>query len=95
MNAMLTLFSNEPLAKVVSRDTLKHLAQALITSVLDERIAKLQDGPQIIRTINVLVVKMIQKTDTTVCLGYVKFNLLHMCVCYFLYKNNGLPVLYQ
>ncbi|KAK3702253.1 hypothetical protein QZH41_019815, partial [Actinostola sp. cb2023] len=69
INSMITLFCNQPLAKIVSRDTLKHLAQALITSVLDERIAKLQDGAQIIRAINVLVVKIIEKTDPTVCLG--------------------------
>ena len=66
---MLTLFSNEPLAKTVSRDTLKHLAQALITALLDERLAKLEDGPQVIRLINILVAKIIQKTDPTVCLG--------------------------
>jgi cytoskeleton-associated protein 5 len=69
MNAMLTLFCNEPLAKTVSRDTLKHLAQVLITAILDERLAKLEDGPQIIRAVNVLVAKIIQKTDPTVCLG--------------------------
>lgn len=66
---MLTLFCNDPLAKTVSRDTLKLLAQALITAVLDERIAKLEDGPQIIRAINVLVIKIITKSDPTVCLG--------------------------
>ena len=43
--------------------------QVLISALLDDKLVQLEDGPQIIRTINVLMVKIVENTDNTVSLG--------------------------
>ena len=70
-NTMLALFSTAPLARVVSRTSLKQLTQILITVLLDDRLASMEDGPQILRTINVLMVKVVENPDQTVVFGWV------------------------
>ena len=43
--------------------------QVLISALLDDKLVQLEDGPQIIRTINVLMVKIVGNTNNTVSLG--------------------------
>ena len=69
MDTMLSVFSSAPLARSVSRSSLKQLMQVLITVLADDRLAELQDGPQIIRAINILMVKVIEMSDQTYVLG--------------------------
>ena len=69
MDTMLSVFSSAPLARSVSRSSLKQLMQVLITVLSDDRLAELQDGPQIIRAINILMVKVIEMSDQTYVLG--------------------------
>ena len=66
---MLAVFSSAPLARAVSRSSLKQLMQVLITVLSDDRLAALEDGPQILRAINILMVKVIEMSDQTYVLG--------------------------
>ena len=45
--------------------------QVLITVLSDDRLASLKDGPQILRAINILMVKVIEMSDQTYVLGWV------------------------
>ena len=69
MDTMLSVFSSAPLVRSVSSSSLKQLMQVLITVLSDDRLAELQDGPQIIRAINILMVKVIEMSDQTYVLG--------------------------
>ena len=68
-DTMLAVFSSAPLARSVSRSSLKQLMQVLITVLSDDRLAALEDGPQILRAINILMVKVIEMSDQTYVLG--------------------------
>ena len=59
------LFQNTMLATQASKDILKELINNLVTVLLDNRLNELDDGPQIVRSVNVLVVKIVEKSDQT------------------------------
>ncbi|XP_055505102.1 cytoskeleton-associated protein 5 isoform X2 [Leucoraja erinacea] len=62
---MITLFQIEPLAKEASMGVLKDLMHGLILLMLDSRLEDLDEGPQVIRSINLLMVKVLEKSDPT------------------------------
>ena len=68
-DTMLGVFSSAPLARAVSRSSLKQVMQVLITVLSDDRLAALDEGPQILRAINILMVKVIEMSDQTYVLG--------------------------
>ena len=76
---MLAVFSSAPLARSVSRSSLKQLMQVLITVLSDDRLASLKDGPQILRAINILMVKVIEMSDQTYVLGWVSAFVYSLC----------------
>ncbi|XP_022781710.1 cytoskeleton-associated protein 5-like [Stylophora pistillata] len=78
-DTMLGVFSSPALARAVSRSSLKQLMQVLITVLSDDRLAALEDGPQILRAINVLMVKVIEMSDQTYVLGSL-IKLLQDCL---------------
>nr|XP_058951305.1 cytoskeleton-associated protein 5-like isoform X2 [Pocillopora verrucosa] len=78
-DTMLGVFSSPALARAVSRSSLKQLMQVLITVLSDDRLAALEDGPQILRAINVLMVKVIEMSDQTFVLGSL-IKLLQDCL---------------
>ena len=59
------LLQNPLLAVQASKDILKELISNLITMLLDNRLMELEDGPQVVRSVNVLVVKIVEKSDQT------------------------------
>ncbi|XP_051979054.1 cytoskeleton-associated protein 5 isoform X1 [Xyrauchen texanus] len=62
---MLSLFSMESLAREASMGVLKDLMHGLITLMLDSRVEDIEDGPQLIRSVNLLVVRVLEKSDQT------------------------------
>jgi len=77
--ALVTLFDNSVLAKQASRDVLRVLIPQLLTVMLDSRLDDLQDGAQIVKVINVLIMRVLQKSNPTHVLSAL-INLLHDCV---------------
>ena len=53
------------LAHEASRDVLKDLIYHLITILLDTRLNDLEDGQQVARSVNVAVVRLVEKSDCT------------------------------
>ncbi|XP_051975834.1 cytoskeleton-associated protein 5-like isoform X2 [Xyrauchen texanus] len=62
---MLSLFSMENLAREASMGVLKDLMHGLITLMLDSRVEDIEDGQQLIRSVNLLVVRVLEKSDQT------------------------------
>lgn len=62
---MLSLFSMEALAKEASMGVLKDLMHGLIMLMLDARVEDIKDGQQLIRSVNLLVIKVLEKSDQT------------------------------
>ena len=59
------MFQCGTLGKHASRDVLKDMVQNLLVIMLDPRVQELEDGPQITRSVNVMIVKIIEKSDPT------------------------------
>ncbi|KAL3842600.1 hypothetical protein ACJMK2_020593 [Sinanodonta woodiana] len=79
LGTLLALFQNTNLAVRASRDILKDLINNLVTILLDNRLVELEEGPQVIRTVNVMVVKIVEKSDHTNILSAL-VRLLQECV---------------
>ncbi|XP_031420118.1 cytoskeleton-associated protein 5 isoform X2 [Clupea harengus] len=62
---MLSLFSVESLAREASMGVLKDLMHGLITLMLDARVEDIEDGQQLIRSVNLLVVRVLERSDQT------------------------------
>ncbi|KAL7402022.1 hypothetical protein ABVT39_008297 [Epinephelus coioides] len=62
---MLSLFSMETLAREASMGVLKDLMHGLITLLLDDRVEDIEDGQQVIRSVNLLVTRVLEKSDQT------------------------------
>uniref|UniRef100_A0A8C6HN01 Cytoskeleton-associated protein 5 n=1 Tax=Mus spicilegus TaxID=10103 RepID=A0A8C6HN01_MUSSI len=65
IQALTQLFQIESLAREASTGVLKDLMHGLITLMLDSRIEDLEEGQQVIRSVNLLVVKVLEKSDQT------------------------------
>uniref|UniRef100_A0A7N8WW94 Cytoskeleton associated protein 5 n=1 Tax=Mastacembelus armatus TaxID=205130 RepID=A0A7N8WW94_9TELE len=62
---MLSLFSMEALAREASMAVVKDLMHGLITLMLDGRVEDIEDGQQLIRSVNLLVIRVLEKSDQT------------------------------
>ncbi|KAJ8349385.1 hypothetical protein SKAU_G00245150 [Synaphobranchus kaupii] len=62
---MFSLFSIESLAREASIGVLKDLMHGLITLMLDSRVEDIEDGQQLIRSVNLLVGRVLGKSDQT------------------------------
>uniref|UniRef100_A0A670Z0A0 Cytoskeleton associated protein 5 n=1 Tax=Pseudonaja textilis TaxID=8673 RepID=A0A670Z0A0_PSETE len=65
IQALAQLFQIESLAREASAGVLKDLMHGLITLMLDSRVEDLEEGQQVIRSVNLLVVKVLEKSDQT------------------------------
>ncbi|KFM68160.1 Cytoskeleton-associated protein 5, partial [Stegodyphus mimosarum] len=77
--ALVTLFENPVLARKASRDVLRDLIPHLLTVMLDNRLDDLQEGAQVVKVINVLIMRVLQKSHPTHVLSAL-IKLLHDCV---------------
>lgn len=55
----------ESLAREASMGVLKDLMHGLITLMLDVRVEDVKDGQQVIRSVNLLVIRVLEKSDKT------------------------------
>lgn len=62
---MFSLFAIETLAREASIGVLKDLMHGLITLMLDSRVEDIEDGQQLIRSVNMLVMRVLGKSDQT------------------------------
>uniref|UniRef100_A0A8C0BTD7 Cytoskeleton associated protein 5 n=1 Tax=Buteo japonicus TaxID=224669 RepID=A0A8C0BTD7_9AVES len=71
IGSMISLFQIESLAREASTGVLKDLMHGLITLMLDSRVEDIEEGEQVIRSVNLLVVKVLEKSDQTNILRYI------------------------
>ena len=69
LNNLLTLFGETSLARAASREILKDIIHVLISTLLDENLIKLYEGPQVIRCVNKLMLNVMEKSDRNNVLG--------------------------
>ncbi|XP_075044282.1 cytoskeleton-associated protein 5 isoform X2 [Mixophyes fleayi] len=62
---MISLFQMESLAREASTGVLKDLMHGLINLMLDSRVEDLEEGQQVVRSVNLLVVKVLERSDQT------------------------------
>ena len=62
---LLQMFQSESLGKNASRDVLKDIVHNLLTIMLDSRLQELEDGRQVVRSVNIMIVKIVEKSDPT------------------------------
>ena len=71
LNGIMTTFTTESLAKAVSKDVLKDLTMFLLTSTHNSKLTVLEECDTIIKTLNILMLKIIQNSDHTSCFWYI------------------------
>ncbi|KAJ8023557.1 Cytoskeleton-associated protein 5 [Holothuria leucospilota] len=76
---LVSLFQNCQLSKEASKDVLCDLVNGLITVLIDDRLMKFEDGPQVVRSVNVLMAKVVENSDHSNIIGAL-LKLLHECV---------------
>ncbi|XP_028304903.1 cytoskeleton-associated protein 5 isoform X3 [Gouania willdenowi] len=62
---LLSLFAMEVLAREASVGVLKDLLHGLFTLMLDGRMEDIEDGQQVVRSVNMLVIRILEKSDQT------------------------------
>lgn len=71
LNGIMTTFTTDTLAKAVSKDVLKDVAMFLLTTTHDSKMTTLEECDTIIKTINIIMLRIIQNSDHTSCFWYV------------------------
>ena len=67
---LIQLFVQSNLAQRGSRDVLRDLAHLSLHVMLDSRLETADDADQVVRALNVLVLKMVEKSDHTAMTRY-------------------------
>jgi len=62
---LFSIFSNDTLSQATSKDILKDLITITVTILLDQSLVDLDDGPQVIRTVNKLTIKIVENSNHT------------------------------
>ncbi|XP_013397900.1 cytoskeleton-associated protein 5-like, partial [Lingula anatina] len=79
LGTLLELFQSKVLSKVASRDVLKELISMMVTILLDRRLEDFSEGPQLMRSVNVMVVKIVEKSNSTNVMSAL-IKLFHECM---------------
>ncbi|KAL2473261.1 Protein MOR1 [Forsythia ovata] len=65
LNTLMQTFQNKRLAHAVKESTLDGLITELLLWLLDERVPRMDDGSQLLRALNVLMLKILDNADRT------------------------------
>ena len=79
-SCLFTLFSEVSLGPQASMQTLMEVEKDVMTYLVDERLLKLEEAPQLIRTFNCLVLKICENANKTAVFRYV-----YVCMCMYVH----------
>lgn len=65
LNTLMQAFQNRTLAHAVKENTLHDLITELLIWLLDERVSRMDEGPQLLKALNVLMLKILDNADRT------------------------------
>ena len=68
-SCLVQLFTETSLAIKASQDSLVEVERDILTYLVDERLLKLEEAPQLIRSFNYLMMKICENSDKTVLFG--------------------------
>ena len=68
-SCLVVLFSESSLAVRVSQDSLVEVERDILTYLVDERLLKLEDAPQLIRSFNFLMLRICENSEKTAIFG--------------------------
>ncbi|KAL7750699.1 hypothetical protein RI367_004043 [Sorochytrium milnesiophthora] len=69
LNALLNLYDNAMFAKSVNRNSLLQLLMELLTRLLDSNLPRIEYGPQLARAVNMIMMKILERSDRNVIFG--------------------------
>ncbi|XP_022721245.1 protein MOR1-like isoform X3 [Durio zibethinus] len=65
LNTLMQIFQNKRLAHAIKENTLDNLITELLLWLLDERVPHMDDGSQLLKALNVLMLKILDNADRT------------------------------
>ncbi|XP_073061679.1 LOW QUALITY PROTEIN: protein MOR1-like [Primulina eburnea] len=65
LNTLMPIFQNRTLAHAVKESTLDSLITELLLRLLDERVPQMDDGSQLLKALNILMLKILDNADRT------------------------------
>ena len=68
-SCLVVLFSESSLAVKASQDSLVEVERDILTYIIDERLLKLEEAPQLIRSFNYLMMKICENSEKTAIFG--------------------------
>lgn len=68
-SCLVLLFSEPSLAVEASQDSLVEVERDILTYLVDERLLKLEEAPQLIRSFNFLMLRVCENSEKTAIFG--------------------------
>ncbi|XP_071485290.1 cytoskeleton-associated protein 5-like [Diadema antillarum] len=78
---LVSVFQNTSLSQQASKDVLCDLINGLITVLIDDRLMAFDEGPQVVRSVNVVMAKVVENADHNAAIGAL-IKLLQECVAH-------------
>ncbi|XP_030845166.1 cytoskeleton-associated protein 5-A isoform X3 [Strongylocentrotus purpuratus] len=76
---LVSVFQNSSLSQRASKDVLCDLINGLITVLIDDRLMSFDDGPQVVRSFNIVMAKVVENSNHNAAMGAL-IKLLQECV---------------
>nr|XP_054761945.1 cytoskeleton-associated protein 5-like isoform X1 [Lytechinus pictus] len=76
---LVSVFQNSNLSQRASKDVLCDLINGLITVLIDDRLMTFDDGPQVVRSFNIVMAKVVENANHNAAMGAL-IKLLQECV---------------
>ena len=68
-SCLVVLFSESSLAVKATQDSLVEVERDILTYLVDERLLKLEEAPQLLRSLNFLMLRVCENSDKTATFG--------------------------
>lgn len=67
INTLMLMFAKKSMAHSVSQQVLGHLMRALLQLLSDDHVGEMEEGKNILKALNLLIIKLLENTDKTAC----------------------------
>lgn len=75
LNTLMQIFNIKSMAKAVDKQTLLDMISCLLMLLLDDRMTRVMDGPQLMKAMNVLMMKVLDNAKLNFVIGVLMFLL--------------------
>ncbi len=67
INTLMLMFAKKSMAHSVSQQVLGHLMRSLLQLLSDDSVGEMEEGKNILKALNLLIIKLLENTDKTAC----------------------------